>query len=60
VRFRPTVCKLVVMCEMTDELEMTIDAVAQIEQPGLAASHGVKAIPHGWAIIVGDPGRNRR
>jgi hypothetical protein len=45
---------------------MTIDTVAQIERPeivAIAASHirhAFNALTHGRAIIVGDPGRNRR
>jgi unsaturated pyranuronate lyase len=45
------------------ELELTIDGVARIARPGVVAivpanaRHSVKALTHGWAIIVDHPRR---
>lgn len=45
------------------ELELTIDGAAQIARPGMVAivpanvRHSVKALTHGWAIIVDHPRR---
>ncbi|MCI0348153.1 MAG: cupin domain-containing protein [Acidobacteriales bacterium] len=45
------------------ELELTIDGVAQIARQGIVAivpanvRHSVKALTHGWAIIVDHPHR---
>ena len=53
---------LLVTC--ADELELTIDGVAQIARPGLVAivpanvRHSVKALTDGRAIIVDYPARH--
>ena len=45
------------------ELEVTIDGVAQVARPGVVAivpanvRHSVRALTHGWAIIVDYPRR---
>ena len=45
------------------ELELTIDGVAQVARPGVVAivppgvRHSIKALTHGWAIIVDHPRR---